>query len=43
MKRLYIYWLEGTLEPYMVISEKLHLSSWLDERTPPNKNNNSNI
>ena len=33
---------EGTLEPYMVISENfIKVPGW-DERTPPNKNNNKN-
>ena len=34
--------LEGTLEPYMVISENfIKVPGW-DERTPPKKNNNNN-
>ena len=33
---------EGTLEPYMVISENFILVPVWDERTPPNKNNNNN-
>ena len=33
---------EGTLEPYMVISENFILVLGWDERTPPNNNNNNN-